>query len=290
VGSQESDSTRGVFFLPRVLAFKNLLRGYAMSRKENSKHNATGPRTSRGKARSSQNAAKHWIQSTRILPEEQKDAALLRSGFEEDFKPQGLSEQEIVDDLVFNRLHKRRIDIVFTREYSKATIEKTIELTNERPLDQHLGNLMSGHSAEPAERPHPEVIVYVLEDLVKGIGGVGSKAQHLTLLRGIYGDKPPFNIALAVKLLTEYQEVQSESRRQVLQTLILDALRAEIPIQKFQQMLARDHLAVELPREFREPPRDVLDTLLRYRAANTREFNSLLDGLERVRRLRQNAT
>jgi hypothetical protein len=32
-----------------------------------------------------------------------------------------------------------------------------------------------------------------------------------------------------------------------------------------------------------------LETLLRYRAANAREFNSLLDSLERIRRLRKNA-
>jgi hypothetical protein len=259
-----------------------------MSRKENSKHNATGPRTLRGKARSSQNAAKHWIQSRRILPEEQEDAALLRSGFEEDFKPQGLSEQEIIDDLVFNRLHKRRIDVVFTREYSKATIEKTIELSTERPLEQYLGSLLSGHSAEPAECSHPEVITYVLGDLIRGISGRGPQAEHLTILRGIYGDQPTASIAMAMNMIAEYQNVQTESRREVLQALILDALQAEIPIQKFQQMLARDHLAVEFPWEFREPPRDVLETLYRYRAGNTREFNNLLDSLERVRRLRQN--
>jgi hypothetical protein len=260
-----------------------------MSGKENSNCNATGPRTLSGRARSSRNAAKHWINSRRILPEEQEDAAILRSGFEEDFKPLGLSEQEIVDDLVFNRLHKRRIDIVFTREYSKATIEKTIELSSERPLDQYLGNLLSGHSAEPAERLHPDVIVHVLEDIVKAIDCRGPQAQHLTLLRGIYGAKPPFNIALAVQMIAECQEVQTESRRKVLQSLILDALRDEIPTQKYQQMLARDHLAIEFPQNFQEPHSNVLDTLYRYRAGNTREFNNLLDSLERVRRLRRTA-
>ena len=95
---------------------------------------STGPRTAKGRARSSQNAAKHWIESRRILPEEQDEAAILRSGFDADFKPEGLIEQEIIDDLVFNRLHKRRIDSACTREFSKAIVEKTIELreNNER--------------------------------------------------------------------------------------------------------------------------------------------------------------
>jgi hypothetical protein len=58
---------------------------------------STGPRTPGGKARSSKNAAKHWIESRRILPDEQEEAAILRSGFEEDFKPEGLIEHEIID-------------------------------------------------------------------------------------------------------------------------------------------------------------------------------------------------
>ena len=88
---------------------------------------STGPRTPRGKARSSQNAAKHWIESRRILPEELEEAAILRSGFEEDLKPEGVIEQEIIDDFALNRLLRRRIDMAFTREFSRATIEKKIE-------------------------------------------------------------------------------------------------------------------------------------------------------------------
>jgi hypothetical protein len=165
-----------------------------MSKKGTSSYNATGPRTLTGKARSSQNAAKHWLQSRRILPEERKAAAFLRRGFEEDFKPLGLSEQEIVDDIVFNRLHKRRIDIVFTREFSKVTIEKTIELSNDRPLDRYLGDLLCGHSVDPANPLHPDVVVYVLQDLIKGIGDGGPRPEHLAVLRQIYGDQPTASV------------------------------------------------------------------------------------------------
>jgi hypothetical protein len=56
---------------------------------------STGPRTPRGKARSSLNAAKHWIECRRILPDEREQAAILRRGFEIDFKPEGLIEHEI---------------------------------------------------------------------------------------------------------------------------------------------------------------------------------------------------
>ena len=134
----------------------------------------------------------------------------MRSGFEDDFKPQGLSEQEIIDDLVFNRLHKRRIDKMSTREYSKATIEKTIELSNDRPLDRYLGDLLCGHSVDPDNPLHPDVVVYVLEDLIKGIGNGGPRPEHLAVLRRIYGDQPPASVALAMNLLAEYPEVQTE--------------------------------------------------------------------------------
>ena len=87
---------------------------------------STGPRTQRGKARSSQNAAKHWIESGRILPDEQEEAAILRSGLEEDFRPDGLIEHEIIDDLVLNRLHKRRVDVAMTREFSREPSKKRL--------------------------------------------------------------------------------------------------------------------------------------------------------------------
>ena len=156
---------------------------------------STGPRTPKGKARSSQNAAKHWIESRRILPEEQEEAAILRRGFEQDFQPEGLIEHEIIDDLVFNRLHKRRIDIATTREFSKATVEKAIELgeNNERPVARYwlrLTNVQGMHSVEPAERVPPGLCIGALQGLMKRIGDRGPQSEDLAFLRTVYGDQP----------------------------------------------------------------------------------------------------
>ena len=133
---------------------------------------STGPRTPKGKSRSSRNAAKHWIEAGRILPDEQQDAAVLRYGFEEDFKPQGLMEEEVIDDLVFNRLIKRRIDIAFTREFSKASIEtiiKEMEL-RERPVIQYwlrIAQLSNHYPIERggAERLSPSACISALRGL-----------------------------------------------------------------------------------------------------------------------------
>jgi hypothetical protein len=261
---------------------------------------STGPRTARGKARSSQNAAKHWIESKRILPDEQEEAAILRSGLEEDFRPEGLIEQEIINDLVFNRLHKRRIDIATTREFSKATVEKAIELreNNERPVARYflrLASVPGSHSAELAERVRPDVCIKVLEALLKRIAARGPQSEDLALLRTVYGDQPTEHAALAMRLLTELPAGQNGKgeiaapARPSLQESLLETLQAEVEVQTHRMQLANDLLAIESASDLQEPPQNTLETLQRYRTANMREFTHLMDSLERVRRLRQNA-
>src|SRR5579863_2887359 len=141
---------------------------------------STGPRTPRGKARSSRNAAKHWIEPGRILPDEQKEAATLRSGFTDHLKPDGFIENEVIDDLTLNRLIKRRIDIAFTREFSKAAIEKTIRLVenNERSATHYwlraagVAGTYPAHQELP-ERLRPELCITALEALEHRISDRG---------------------------------------------------------------------------------------------------------------------
>ena len=259
---------------------------------------STGPRTPRGKARSSQNSAKHWIESKRILPEEQKEAAILRNGFAEDFKPDGLIEHEIIDDFTLNRLHKRRIDIVFAKEFYKATIKNAIKLddNNLRPAARYWlrqANLLRGHSDEPAERVDPKVCINELRRLTKEIRDLGPQPGHLEFLREIYGDQPTPGAALSMNILAELEGLRTEKDeaaaaiRRNRKGLILDALRAEIESQEVRQSLAEDLVAIECLSELQEPPHHTLETLLRYRAANSREFTSLLESFERIRRLRR---
>ena len=262
---------------------------------------STGPRTARGKARSSRNSGKHWIESGRILPDEQEEAAILRSGFEADFKPEGLMEHEIIDDLVFNRLHKRRIDIAMTREFSKACVEKAIELheNKERPVARYwlrLANVLGRHSAEPAERVRPDICIWALEQLMERIGDRGPDPEDLASLRGIYGDQPTEHAARTMRLLaeipaagqTEKAEVGTPARRE-LQESILETLRTEVEAQKNRMKLANHLLAIECASDLQEPDPNTLETLQRYRTANMRELTHLMDSLERIRRLRQDA-
>jgi hypothetical protein len=264
---------------------------------------SSGPRTPGGKARSSKNAAKHWIKGGRILPDEQQDAAVLRCGFEEDFKPQGLIEHEIIDDLVFNRLIKRRIDIAFTREFSKASIETTIKEMDhrERPATQYwlrVAGLWDAYRTERerAERLLPDECITTLKELQRRIRDRGVQPEDLALLRTAYGDQPTENAAAAMDLLVPFAEKKIEQDKKPdtkgeaeLKKEILETLGTEIEQQELRKELAQRITEIECASDIQEPPSSTLEPLLRYRSANTREFNSLLDSLERIRRLRQNA-
>jgi hypothetical protein len=264
---------------------------------------STGPRTPRGKARASQNAAKHWIESRRILAEEQQDAAILRNGFTEDFKPQSLIEHEVIDDLTLNRLIKRRVDIAFTREFSKADLKKTVKLLDigERSAIQYWrrsADVRGTNRAEPeqTERLRPDLCVAALQALKDQIGKRGPLRQDFATLRRIFGDLPTEHAALAMHhlhLVVENQAVQDAKAKATeekeLKKSILEALQTEIQLQKKRAELANDIYATECASNVQEPPRPALETLLRYRAANSKEFKDLLESLERIRRLRQSA-
>jgi len=262
---------------------------------------STGPRTPRGKARSSQNAAKHWVESRRILPEELEEAAILRSGFEEDLKPEGLIEHEIIDDLTLNRVLRRRIDMAFTREFSTATSEKEIELreNRERSVARYwlrLANVLGRDSAEFAERLRPDDCIPPLRGLVGRIGDRGPQPEDLALLQAIYGDEPTKYAAIAMRLLAEVEAVQTAkdeavaaTSRKELEKKILDVLQTEIKRQENREEQEIIRTVTKFASALQEPLQHALETLLRYRVANAREFSGLLDSLERIRRLRRNA-
>jgi hypothetical protein len=263
----------------------------------------TGPVTPRGRARSSQNAAKHWVVSKRILPGEQQEAAILRNGFTKDFNPEGSIENEVIEDLVFNRLMKRRVDVAITRAFSKAAIEKSASLVDigERsavqfwlPPAEVRGT--NRREREPAERLRPDLCIAALKILKGQISDHGPQPEHLAALRRIYGDQPTEHAAKAMHqllLLTNKEGVQDQKGEaafeEVLKNILLDTLQTEIELQKNREEFANEISAVEFATDVQEPARPALEILLRYRAANTREFRELLDSLERIRRLRQSS-
>jgi hypothetical protein len=264
---------------------------------------STGPRTPRGKARSSQNAGKHWCQSGRILPEEQQEASILRSGFEKDLAPQSLIEHELVDDLTMNRLLRRRIDMAFVRELNTAMNEKAIELreNKDRSIARYYLRLANGgrdsaDSAELTERLRSDYCISALQGLVRRIGDRGPKPEDLDQLHAIYVDQPTEFGAAAMRLLTEATATQTEegvavvaTGRKELQKKILDVLQAEMKRQENRRELEIVQSITKLASDFQEPFHHALEQHLRYLTANARGLNSILDTVERVRRLHWNS-
>jgi hypothetical protein len=153
----------------------------------------------------------------------------------------------------------------------------------------------SGGIAEPAERVRPDICIWTLEQLMERIGDRGPGPEDLASLRIIYGDQPTEHAALAMRLLTEVPPGQTGKddvaapARQELQESVLEVLQSEVEVQRNRLDLANNLLAIEGATDLREPTRNTLETLQRYRTANMREFTHLMDSLERIRRLRQNA-
>lgn len=259
---------------------------------------SSGPRTPKGKARASQNAAKHWIESGRILEQEQRDAAILRTGLVESLQPSSLIEYEVIDDLIQNRLIRRRIDIAFTREFSKATLEKAISfLDNEEHSLAHyyqratdkMGIL--GADWEKGEPLRPDACAQFLETIRDRIRDRGPQPDDLIALRQIYGNRATgYGASVMNRFLPTMTEPSAEGAAKTTdeeerKKSILEALEYEIGRQKLRAELTTDRDKLEFLSPGQGPLDPMRETFLRYRAANTREFKDLLDSFERIRRL-----
>src|ERR1700756_2148679 len=123
----------------------------------------------------------------------------------------------------------------------------------------------------------------------------GPEPEDLALLRIIYGDQPTEHAARTMGLLADIPAGQTGKddvaapARQELQESVLETLQTEVEVQRNRLDLANNLLAIECASDLTEPPRNTLETLERYRTANMREFTHLMDSLERIRCLRQNA-
>ena len=85
------------------------------------------------------------------------------------------------------------------------------------------------------------------------------------------------------------QAEKDEVARRKLQESVLETLQAEVEVQKNRMKLANNLIAIECASNLQEPSRNTLETLQRYRTANMREFTHLMESLERIRRLREDA-
>jgi len=242
------------------------------------------------------------ITSRRILPEENDEAARLHSGLVEYFNPRGLIEFCVITDVLINQLIKIRIDQAFTREFSRAAMEKAIQWNEnyDRSGVQYIARLgkLNIPRRDHRERMRPEICIIGLEQLRKQIIDRGLQPEEdLATLSDYYGDEPTRHVAMAMdKLRRVTQQTKAQggsadaSSAADVKKKILEWLEIEITFQHHLEGVEADRDALEYGSDPREPASPMLDTLLRYRAANIREFRDLLDCLVRLRSLRRAAS
>jgi hypothetical protein len=261
-----------------------------------------GPRTPAGKRRSAQNASKHKIFSARVLPDEQKEALKLFRQFEEDLRPECSLENEIIGNLVQNRLQARRIEKQYVFEVGKAAVPTFLDDLGQLDARYRANYFLSavqfaGSTPETAARGsiHPEHCVWSLQVLKADIeqNGAHPKAD-LIALNGIYGTEltaTATEIVRNLKLL-EISQARGENGAAAngatsLQAEILVLLDREIDSQMHRWEL--EHLRDQFAFGTNRAPflTDVdLTRLDRYRSGNIRRFMRLLEALQRIRRLR----
>lgn len=230
---------------------------------------------------------------------EEAEAEALRKGFTKDLDAKALIERELIDDLVISRMIRRRIDATFTREFSKASALKPAKLLANHDAGANVywqrSELRRGKprgTSNPCA--HADLCVEVLEDLAGTIRDRGLRPfEDREVLQRLYGTEftssagPIADMLMKLCTLELMGQKLQEDDLEAIKQGILECISAEIEVQKHRAELDAEVIDIDVACEIQEPPAAVLDTLLRYRAANTREFKSLLESFESARRIRQ---
>ena len=262
---------------------------------------STGPRTLQGKRRSARNASKHKILVGRILPEESNAAYRIWEELAKDLNPRGMLAQEIVLDLVLNRIQRRRIDTYGITSIVQAREHCVDNFVN--ALDQGLAEpwlrFMDTRSADSVVRKRltPEACIDVLDRLSARLQERGpSPEEDIKVLGCVYGQEYTDLGAIIVfhyQLIKagHYKRDEKDEKRKVeyeeLRDKILKALEREIQFHRDRVERKTTIVKAEYSASVMVPSPSVAESIQRYLAANAREFSRLLDDLERVRRLQK---
>lgn len=263
-----------------------------------------GPRTERGKGKSSRNAVRHGIFSTVILEgceSKQKYQKILRALIEY-FKPKGYAERILVEKLAAILWRQARLVRAESAEILNASEQALIERLFGHGRDREIRETDGGMIADGANSASLERGIELLKELRANVERRGfDSATDPALLFKLYGRAvrryAPGNSFVTYfywKYYSEMYVVENGVRKAVIpleeaKKHAIDQISREICWAEFRQQRLTRHedRLLELNKTASLFPSEVaLERIIRYEAHLSREIDRILQQLERFKRIR----
>ena len=265
---------------------------------------STGPRTAAGKQRSSRNALKSGIFSKFPILKSESRAAYqsVLNGLRQDLQPKGTLEAALVESLAVILWRKRRLLQAESAEISRERIFRDLDAYETQQVelwDRYRAGEIAGGMLRPS--PNPLLVREAIGILTKMRDHIKESGfdQNIDsfLLKKLYGidhnGEPPAGVyrqfATLLLLTTKARNQNEPGVVDTLKNGMIDYLNIELEYLESQELLRKT--LHERKGQFETiaaliPHRDT-DRLVRYEAHLTREFDRILNQLERVQRMRK---
>jgi hypothetical protein len=255
---------------------------------------STGPRTLRGKERSSQNSLKQGIFSKAVVlkSESKADFEELHNGLRDSFQPVGAFEEGLVEMLAVTRWRQRRLLIAEAAEVQVSMEpfdgKEPVDFFEGLPVPLHY----SGGLMKRIDTPqNMQKCLELLQTLRSRIEANGFDEQHdKDILVKVYGDASEDQTGN--DLFKTYSRLPEIVRERGLNNCIIYLIsKIDDQIKELIERKEKDRLNKlhemklnALRRSVPDSPR--LDQFLRYGASLERTFDRTLNQLERAQRMR----
>lgn len=255
---------------------------------------ATGPRTLKGKAKSSQNARKHGLTASKILPGEAEIVDILFEEYREEFGLEGAAEFGIGRKLAYNELRLRQIRDYETYRFEVAEARAAFQHTDRQRRSKFEACFFrNGHDGgtAPSRRLPALVAERYLFNLKTRVESRGPQIEEDTeALAHIYGketDTLAGDIVLSYSELELLRDTADTDALQKLTTEVIRSIEAAIAAEQKRAILQFRADCVEFASDAPVlAPDTELDRIHRYRTQYERERSRLLNELVIIRRLK----
>lgn len=266
----------------------------------------TGPRTARGKEKSKRNSIKHGIfsQAALLKGESRAEFDALWNNLRDDFQPEGILEEALVEKLALLVWRQRRLIGAEIAEIQKSNeFQSWDEVARQADGATEVSEYGIGHEGGLIRRiANAEVLercLELLKELKEGIHRYGFDAQSDSqILTMVYGEassekQTVFNSYCACHKAAQMSEEERQKREyaepdECMEGFLVDLGREITKLERYKK--ARSSMETEGTRlesvSQQAPLIPQFDHLVRYEASLERSFDRTLTQLERLQRMR----